>query len=150
MKNMYMAAYGMNTNIESMRARVPGATYIGKAKLPHHKLVFKYHADIEAADTDMEVVLWQIGPAELQELDYTEGYPVYYDRKLVSVLHAGQERQAWIYYMVQGDYRAEPSQHYLDLITAGYQNAGIPLSQLKVSISPGKERIVDNDFAIAS
>lgn len=144
----YYFGYGMNTNVESMAQRCPGAILKGKATLLKHKLVFKYHADIEAADTDMEGVLWEVGAIEMQSLDYMEGYPAYYDRKEEWVTHNGRKVKAWVYYMSGNDYYAAPSEYYLDLIKRGYTDAGIPLSQL--APSTGKEWVVNNDLAITA
>ena len=132
MKTFYFG-YGMNTNIESLTRRCPGAIYMGKATLRNHKLVFKYHADIEAADTDMEGVLWEVGVMEMQSLDYMEGYPVYYSRKEVWVETEKRKYKAWAYYMADNNHEYHaPDEYYLDLLTQGYTDAGIPLSQLVV------------------
>jgi gamma-glutamylcyclotransferase (GGCT)/AIG2-like uncharacterized protein YtfP len=130
MKTFYFG-YGMNTNIESMTRRCPGAIYMGKATLRNHKLVFKYHADIEAADTNMEGVLWEVGAMEMQSLDYMEGYPVYYSRKEVWVETEKRKYKAWVYFMADDNHEYHaPDEYYLDLLTQGYTDAGIPLSQL--------------------
>jgi gamma-glutamylcyclotransferase (GGCT)/AIG2-like uncharacterized protein YtfP len=132
---IYYFGYGMNTNIESMTRRCPGAILKGKATLRKHKLVFKYHADIEAADTDMEGVLWEVGAMEMQSLDYMEGYPVYYDRKEVWVETPQRKYKAWVYYMTGNDQYAAPDSYYLELITQGYRDAGIPLSKLEANFT---------------
>lgn len=169
MKTFYFG-YGMNTNIESMTRRCPGAIYMGKATLRAHKLVFKYHADIEAADTDMEGVLWEVGVMEMQSLDYMEGYPVYYSRKEVWVETAKRKYKAWVYYMADDNHEYHaPDAYYLDLLTQGYTDAGIPLSQLSpavrvtvlsrvaahrtvvasiATVATSKEWIVDDDVTV--
>jgi gamma-glutamylcyclotransferase (GGCT)/AIG2-like uncharacterized protein YtfP len=126
--------YGLNTNIESMTRRCPGAIYMGKSTLRNHKLVFKYHADIEAADTDMEGVLWEVGTMEMQSLDYMEGYPVYYSRKEVWVETEKRKYKAWVYFMADKQEYHEPDGYYLAMITQGYSDAGIPLSQLSPTV----------------
>jgi gamma-glutamylcyclotransferase (GGCT)/AIG2-like uncharacterized protein YtfP len=168
MKTFYFG-YGMNTNIESMTRRCPGAIYMGKATLRNHNVVFKYHADIEAADTDMEGVLWEVGAIEMQSLDYMEGYPVYYSRKEVWVETEKRKYKAWAYYMADDNHEYHaPDEYYLDLLTQGYTDAGIPLSQLSnrpITVAPrvgthrtvitgipapatSKEWIVDNDITV--
>lgn len=127
---MYYFGYGMNTNVKSMHQRCPGAILKGKATLQKHKVVFKYHADVEPANTNVDGVLWEIGTMELQSLDYTEGYPTYYDRKEEVVEFNGRKHKAWIYYMTGNERYAPPDGYYLAMITEGYTEAGIPLSQL--------------------
>lgn len=144
----YYFGYGLNTNIESMARRCPGAILKGKATLPKHKLVFKYHADIEAADTDMEGVLWEVGAIEMQSLDYMEGYPVYYDRKEVWVIYNRLKVKAWAYYMSGREEYHPPDEYYLNLLREGYTDAGIPMSQLAPSAS--KEWVVNNDLTITA
>jgi gamma-glutamylcyclotransferase (GGCT)/AIG2-like uncharacterized protein YtfP len=144
----YYFGYGMNTNIESMARRCPGAHLIGKATLPKHKLVFKYHADIEVADTDMEGVLWEVGAIEMQSLDYMEGYPAYYDRKEVWVETPKRKYKAWVYYMADRQEYHAPDDYYLNLLTQGYTDAGIPLAQLSESTS--KEWVTNNDMSVAA
>ena len=130
---MKMLAYGMNANVESMAIRAPTAKFLGKAKLEKHKLVFKMHADIEQSDNDMLGVLWDIDEEVLQLMDMTEGYPVYYNRKVVDVVHNGQVEKAWVYFMNnQSDY-CLPSESYYELVRAGYFNAGIGMGQLHLA-----------------
>ena len=129
----YYFGYGMNTNIKSMHQRCPGAILVGTATLRNHKIVFKYHADVELAATDIKGVLWEVGAMEMQSLDYTEGYPAYYDRKEEWVEFNDRKLKAWVYYMAGGDQYAPPDGYYLAMITQGYSDAGIPLSQLVIT-----------------
>ena len=130
---MKMLAYGMNTNKNSMALRAPGAKFLGKAKLHKHKLVFKYFADIEASENDMWGVLWEIGPDELKAMDYTEGYPTFYDRKEVDVDFDGSKEKAWVYYMVDKEDYKHPNQFYLNMLMEGYEQAGIGMGQLHLA-----------------
>jgi gamma-glutamylcyclotransferase (GGCT)/AIG2-like uncharacterized protein YtfP len=151
MKTFYFG-YGLNTNLESMTRRCPGAIYMGKATLRNHNLVFKYHADIEIADTDMEGVLWEVGVMEMQSLDYLEGYPVYYNRKEVWVETGKRKYKAWVYFMANANHEYHaPDEYYLDLLTQGYTDAGIPVAQLEVTVGvAGRTRIGTHRTVIAS
>lgn len=124
---MYMIAYGMNTNVDSMRVRAPTAAWLGKVTLPQHKLVFKYFADVEPSSTDMEVVLWSIDTTVLQAMDHCEGYPTFYQRKQVEIEYAGQTVTAWIYYMNADVEYCAPPPLYLDMLVEGYARANIEL-----------------------
>lgn len=126
---MYYVAYGMNTNVESMQARAPSAVWLGKITLPKHKLVFKYFADIEQADTDMFAVLWKIDHNVLTGLDAVEGYPTFYERKKVDIVHEQNIVSAWVYYMNAPTAYGPPSSSYLTMVTEGYASAGIELHQ---------------------
>lgn len=129
---MYMISYGMNTNVESMRARAPTAVCLGKVTLPRHKLVFKYFADVEPSTNSIEAVLWSIDKAVLRAMDHCEGYPTFYQRKQVQVEYAGQYVTAWVYYMHADTEYCPPPAAYLNMITEGYASAGISLSSLEL------------------
>lgn len=128
----YMVSYGMNTNIAGMATRCPAAIDMGSAVLPNHRLVFRLHADVdESIGEDAEVVLWDITDKCLEELDHLEGYPFYYDRKLVPVYDKhGHEYEAWCYYMVDKSDLYPPSQSYYDCLVEGYQSHGMRVEDI--------------------
>lgn len=52
-------AFGANTNLMSMRRRVPAAVPIGPATLPNHILRFAIHADVVPCSNSTVVgMLW--------------------------------------------------------------------------------------------
>ena len=129
---MLYLSYGMNTNVEEMSIRCPNAISLGKCSLEDHRLVFCGHADVEESIGDtMECVLWDITTECEYSLDILEGYPHYYDKKMVDINYKGSVRQAMIYYMVGGydNYRS-PDAYYQSMLEEGYQYHGIPLSQI--------------------
>ena len=84
-------AYGMNTNQEEMSYRCPGARAFGRAMLPGYRLEFKSFATIVPSPTEqVEGVLWTITDTDESALDMLEGYPEFYDKKIVSVEHDNQ------------------------------------------------------------
>ena len=127
MKNTtLMFAYGMNTNTVGMSIRCPKAQDLGKAELLDHKMVFKYHCDvIEMPGHNAPGVLWKITKTCLASLDVLEGFPVYYKRKYVTVLHNGKKVNALVYYMVDGHTQEQPDAGYYDMVLQGYNEHGI-------------------------
>lgn len=136
MKNTILYfGYGMNTNLQGMADRCPGAVSLGHAVLPNHEFRFAIHADvIENRELSVDGVLWEINRNHLRSLDMLEGFPFYYDRKVVNVLHNGETRRALVYFMQPGNQDNMPSQSYLDLLCTGYQENNVPLTQLKSAI----------------
>lgn len=128
-------AYGMNTNLSSMESRCPTARSLGLAILPQHEFRFATHADIlENPEMDTYGVLWDITKDDLRSLDSLEGYPFYYDRKVVEVRHNGRIVRALTYYMQPGNLDALPGQSYYDLLKEGYLAHGCPVSQLNEAV----------------
>jgi hypothetical protein len=128
----YYLAYGMNTNLQSMRDRCPAARSLGLAVLANHRLVFKYHADMEPAnDVNSECVLWHITDACEQSLDALEGFPHYYQKKSVEVYHQAQRIECMIYYMVTGSPPGAPPDSYYNMVLQGYQQHGLDTGLLE-------------------
>jgi gamma-glutamylcyclotransferase (GGCT)/AIG2-like uncharacterized protein YtfP len=122
----------MNTNINEMSYRCPGAVSLGAARLLNCYFRFAQHADIVECDgADTDGVLWDINDQHLKSLDALEGYPFYYARKEFQVEHQGQIVSAIAYYMNPGNSDRLPSQGYLDMLVEGYQVHGVPLDQLE-------------------
>jgi gamma-glutamylcyclotransferase (GGCT)/AIG2-like uncharacterized protein YtfP len=132
---MLMFAYGMNTNVSEMTNRCPGAVSLGHARLINHVFRFAYHADVEACEGSyVDGVLWEIDQAQLQALDQLEGYPHYYDRSALTVMHQARACQALTYRMQPGHADTAPSDRYFDLVLEGYQQHNVPAEQLYNSL----------------
>ena len=128
-------AYGMNTNTAQMATRCPKAQSLGQATLMGHEFRFARHADII---TDPEFVtqgvLWEITPDCELALDALEGYPAYYLKKMVRVLHNGKSVECMTYYMT-GDLPDEyPTDGYLEMLIEGYKEHGVDNTQLYSSL----------------
>ena len=127
---MLYAAYGMNTNLQQMAGRCPNAISLGRAELPDYELAFRGCADITPIPgSSMEVVLWDITEDCLDALDVLEGYPSFYDRYSVDVLHDGEWKSALIYKMNASDL-FPPAAGYLRMLVEGYVDHGCDLHQL--------------------
>jgi hypothetical protein len=135
MEYMKYFAYGMNTNIGQMATRCPQAVDLGAALLPNYEFRFAGVGDIlENTEFDCQGVLWDITPDCLKALDRLEGYPWMYDRKLVTVLHNGENVQALVYYMLGNPPDDYPSEHYHQMLVQGYQEHGIDVGQIDNAI----------------
>ena len=132
---MLYFSYGMNTNVSEMAYRCPGAVSLGHARLVDHVFRFAYHADVEACEGSyVDGVLWEINETQLQALDQLEGYPHYYDRSALTVMHQDRACQALTYRMQPGHPGAAPSDRYFGLVLEGYQQHNAPTEQLYNSL----------------
>ena len=133
---MFYFAYGMNTNRSSMTWRCPGAVSFGHARLLDHEFRFSHHADVIVSPGEsVDGVLWLIDEDHLAELDMLEGYPLYYDRKILPVEYQDNIIMAECYRMqpdnISGYITDEyPSQGYLDMLLEGYLEHNIPDDQI--------------------
>lgn len=124
-------AYGMNTNLEEMAYRCPTSEAIGRAVLPGYRFEFKTHATITPdAEQSAEGVLWRITDYDEQMLDILEGFPVYYTKKMVTILHHGIEYIAMTYIMNNNGQPSPPNDMYYATVSEGYQIFGINQKQL--------------------
>lgn len=139
MKILY-AAYGANTNIDSMRRRCPDSNPYGgwellsdsRAILMNHELVFNRYADVRPRPgTGVELAIWEVTAEDLADLDVFEGYPTFYGRKQVQVrLASGRPLTVWIYYMQDNQNIAAPSTSYVNMLREGYQEFGMDARQI--------------------
>lgn len=131
---LLMFSYGMNTNLEGMSYRCPTATVLGPATLPDYEFRFRLHADIEPkSGAEVHGVLWEISEDDLQALDMLEGYPNYYTRLTVEVIHNNELVEAVVYMMTDQTYQEDPHLEYLDCCIQGYTDNGLQIDQLEAA-----------------
>jgi len=131
MKTKLYFAYGMNTNLEEMAYRCPGAVALGKAILLGYRLEFKSFATIvPSPNSSVEGVLWTITDGDESALDVLEGYPEFYDKKTVSVEHRDRSYIAMTYIMEPREQGQAPSDGYYNMVSEGYQSFGLSQQQL--------------------
>lgn len=124
-------AYGMNTNRDEMAYRCPTARALGKAILPGYKFEFKSFATIVPSPKEqVEGVLWTITESDESALDVLEGYPEFYDKKNVSVIHNDMDYIAMTYIMGPREQGYAPSDGYYRMVSEGYQAFGLSQQQL--------------------
>jgi gamma-glutamylcyclotransferase (GGCT)/AIG2-like uncharacterized protein YtfP len=129
-------AYGMNTNLDQMASRCPGAVCLGAAWIDDYEFAFRTHADIARSPGSICYgVLWDITPTHLKALDALEGYPYYYTRFRVRVNLGDHLVYALTYQMNDQTYIQEPGAGYLEMVTEGYQQNGVPTAQIDHAIN---------------
>lgn len=127
---MLYFAYGMNTNSGVMSTT---SQRLGPATLLNYQWEMLQFANVfESKGASALGILWDIDEQELQDLDYREGYPSFYDRVMTTVEHNGELKQAWVYYMTP-EYRTKlanckPSQGYYDSVVEGFAQDGLTLA----------------------
>ena len=130
MKRWYFA-YGMNTNLAQMAMRCPQARSLGAAYLPNHEFRFALHADILSTPGFVtHGVLWEITDDCVRSLDALEGYPDYYQRKTVTVIHQLQQVEAMTYYMTGTIPDSIPTPGYVAMLQEGYFEHRVPNKQI--------------------
>lgn len=138
-KKHFYFAYGMNTDPQAMYQRTGDSLAIGRAKLPGWRFRFAYYADVvEDAAAAADGVLWELTDQGLDNLDIREGYPYYYNRRMVEVQCQGQVYQAWVYYMRDGEPLALPSDSYLEMLHRGYSGFHVPQHQIRRALAEAK------------
>ena len=133
---MLYFAYGMNTNSQGMARRCPAAVAFGRARLLGHRFRFSGPADVQVDRRDyVDGVLWDISDECLVALDTLEGYPHYYDRKYATVEFEGVYVDALVYHMQPGNKNYPPSSGYFNTVLEGYQEFGVPTTQLYKNVT---------------
>ena len=121
-------AYGCNTNVAEFASRIPPAILVGKACLPNYRLVTREFADIVPKKNEkVWGVLWDVPAGWVSELDEMEAY---YKQKNVFVIWNNTLVGAMVYVMDDLQ-EGPPSSEYVNSVTQGYTENGLPLEQLK-------------------
>lgn len=119
----------MNTN-DSVMSKT--SIRLGPATLLDYNWEMLQFANVYESPGDFaDGILWDIDEIELQDLDYREGYPTFYDRVVGQVVHEGEQKRAWVYYMTP-HYRTKlsgvaPSKHYYNSVVEGYAQSGLSI-----------------------
>jgi gamma-glutamylcyclotransferase (GGCT)/AIG2-like uncharacterized protein YtfP len=128
-------AYGSNLHLRQFKRRCPGATVVGRARLPDYQLAFtRYSTRRKGGVADIvpqpgaEVwgALYDVDEAGMARLDDFEGVPRAYRRETVRVVDdAAVEREAVVYIANQtGEFA--PSRQYLSIIAHGARDHALP------------------------
>lgn len=137
MLKKYYLAYGSNLNLEQMKQRCPSSRVIGKAKLEGYRLAFKGMCDdfsyltIEKeAGMSVDVGVFEISLFDEKSLDFYEGYPDNYYKKMMHVEVNGQMVEAMIYIMNPEFEHFMPSQRYFMACFMGFCDFGFDTNTL--------------------
>jgi gamma-glutamylcyclotransferase (GGCT)/AIG2-like uncharacterized protein YtfP len=129
-------AYGMNTNLDQMQQRCPGAVSLGAAWIDDYEFTFRTHADIEyKPGARCHGVLWEIDDQNLHALDRLEGFPYYYTRFRVRVNTDQYFVHAITYQMNDQSILDHPGSGYLAMVTEGYEQNNVPITQIDHAIN---------------
>jgi len=94
---------------------------VGVAELQDYALEFAYHCNVKPTPSaTVPGLLWTITDQDLENLDWTEGYPTYYDRARVPVMIDEVKLMAIVYFMPGNNKPCPPSRGYLDMVRQGY------------------------------
>ena len=129
-------AYGSNINLEQMDYRCPDATVIGPVTLENYELLFRRGAVATIAPCEggkVHGLLWNITPECERSLDRYEGYPRFYDKRMVTVRDGEGRELSVMAYIMDERFREPmlPSTSYYNGILEGYQQNGLPVTALK-------------------
>ena len=128
-------AYGSNLDEAQMAARCHEPTHKGIAFLDDYRFVFSGVSPLRenmgvasirhAPGKKCAGLLWEITDADLTALDEREGYPVRYQRKIVSLQDAqGRNHKAWLYFKEDEVPLNPPCDAYYQQVLKAYENHG--------------------------
>ncbi len=136
MENTLYFAYGSNINLGQMEYRCPDASVVGPVVLEGWELLFRRGGFATIAPKEGKTVqglLWSITPECERSLDRYEGYPRFYDKKMVTVRDSEGRSLPVMAYIMDDRFREPmlPTDSYYNSILEGYQQNGLPVSALK-------------------
>lgn len=136
MENTLYFAYGSNINLDQMSYRCPDAQVVGPVMLEGYELLFRRGGFATIAPKEGETVtglLWSITPGCEQSLDRYEGYPRFYDKRMVTVRDGEGRSLSVMAYIMDERFREPmlPSTSYYNGILEGYRQNGLPVAALK-------------------
>ena len=129
-------AYGSNINLEQMEYRCPDASVVGPVTLENYELLFRRGGFATIAPKEgatVQGLLWSITPECERSLDCYEGYPRFYDKKMVSVRDSEGRSLSVMAYIMDERFREPmlPTDSYYNGILEGYRQNGLPADALK-------------------
>ena len=134
---MYYLAYGSNLNIEQMGHRCPTAKIVGTAEIKDYRLMFKgsktgAYCTIEPEKgCSVPVGVWDVSKADIAALDYYEGYPTFYYKKIMVLpCSDGYRHRCFVYIMHEERVLGLPHKFYVETCLQGYQDFGFNPSVL--------------------
>ena len=136
MENTLYFAYGSNINLGQMEYRCPDASVVGPVVLDGYELLFRRGGFATIAPKEGEQVqglLWSITQSCERSLDRYEGYPRFYDKRMVTVRDAEGRSLSVMAYIMDERFREPmlPTDTYYNGILEGYRQNGLPVAALK-------------------
>ena len=136
MENTLYFAYGSNINLDQMSYRCPDAQVVGPVELEGYELLFRRGGFATIAPKEGETViglLWSITPECERSLDRYEGYPRFYDKRMVTVQDSQGRSLSVMAYIMDERFREPmlPTTTYYNGIQEGYRQNGLPVDALE-------------------
>lgn len=136
MENTLYFAYGSNINLDQMAYRCPDASVVGPVTLENYELLFRRGGFATIAPKEGETVtglLWSITPGCERSLDRYEGYPRFYDKRMVTVRDGEGRSLSVMAYIMDERFREPmlPTPTYYNGIMEGYHQNDMPTDSLK-------------------
>lgn len=108
------------------------AVRLGVADLHNYQWEMLLYANVyQKSDSKTIGILWDIDEEILSALDMREGFPTFYTRLIVDVVHNDEVMQAWVYTMTDENRDrltgSTPSEHYYNSVVDGYATNGLAL-----------------------
>lgn len=129
-------AYGSNINLGQMEYRCPDACVVGPVALENYELLFRRGGFATIAPKEggkVHGLLWSLSPECERSLDRYEGYPRFYDKRMVTVRDSEGRSLSVMAYIMDERFREPmlPTDTYYNGILKGYQQNGLPVAALK-------------------
>ncbi|MCX7705525.1 MAG: gamma-glutamylcyclotransferase [bacterium] len=145
---MLYFAYGSNLNKKQMKKRCKNAKFLKRTYLVNYEFVYvgyssssSYAVATITAKKDSTVwgALYEIDEDCLKNLDIYEGYPTFYNRKIVKVYDdSGNNYDAWVYIKDITE-KKRPSENYKKIVLEGARDCELPEEYIR-------KYIVQSDF----
>lgn len=138
---MLYFAYGSNMDEDQMNHRCPFAEKIATGFLSDHKLIISHKSKKWAGgvlsvkpETSKKVwgAIYDITQSDLDNLDYYEGWPKVYSRKILKVNVVNDLNQitgtkdCYVYFANKVEEGVKPSEDYLDLVKEAHEKNKTP------------------------
>jgi len=132
-------AYGSNLDTRQMRERCPSAKLVSRATLRGWRLAFGGWSSrwggpvatlVEDPTSSVVGVIYLVSLDDLAMLDFYEGHPRVYERRILLTVDE-QKMRVWAFtYVMPVDAEAPPAPKYIDVISRAYSRFGFDQAAL--------------------
>lgn len=142
---MFYAAYGSNLNKEQMKVRCQYAVPVVGSTLKDWRLVFRRsYLTIEfCPGEEVPLGIWRISERDEKSLDRYEGYPKFYEKKMIPIDVCGEPVDCLIYVMRDGFPAELPTSYYMEICEHGYYDFCLPVLKLHEAVWYTREVVKD-------
>ena len=127
-------------NHKQMQQRCPGCKFIKRVLLQDYKFIYDGYSAIRKGAVANIIenrggIVWgsifEISEEHLKALDSFEGYPEYYDKKIIQVKDENSNSyDAWVYFR-NGQKQGQPSEEYHKVVIQGAKDCNLPKEYIK-------------------